>query len=135
MAVFAATDYRIEINGVNMSTMCTSAELSVEADKLVVTAFGSSWESSIGGIKRATLSLSFNQDFAAAQVDALLWPLLGTTVPFKIRPTSGAISATNPEFQGNVTLIQEKPISAGVGELAKQSLTWPLSGTLTRAVA
>ena len=135
MAVFAATDYRIELNSVVLSDHCTSAELPISVDKLETTAFGDTWEDSIGGIKRATASLTFNQDYASSNVDATIWGALGTVVTLKVRPTSGSISATNPEYQCSVLVNDHKPVAAGVGQLGTLSITWPVSGTVTRATS
>ena len=78
MAKFAATDYKITVNGTNFSTNLNSAELSIESDDLETTAFGGEWRTRIGGLKSASLTLSFMQDFGASSVDATLYPLLNT---------------------------------------------------------
>lgn len=135
MAVFAATDYRIEIATVNLSAYVTSVELPIDIDKLETTGFGSTWESSIGGIRRATVTINFNQDFATSTVAPTIWSNLGASVAIKLRPTSGTISATNPELQFNAIVLQDRPIGASVGQLATLSVTWPVSGTITRATS
>ncbi len=58
MAKFAATDYKITINGTDFSTNLNSVELAQEADDLETTAFGQSWRSRIGGLKNASLTLN-----------------------------------------------------------------------------
>ena len=135
MATFAYIDARIEINSVVMSAMSTSATLKVEADELEDTAFGDTYRSRIAGLKDWSVDVEFNADFAASQVDATLWPLLGTVVTFKLRATSAAISATNPEYSGSVLVTEYTPLDGGVGDLAKVSVSWPGAGTLSRAVA
>ena len=135
MATFAATDYNILVNGVNMSAMCKEATLDLEADALDSTAFGSSWRSKQGGLKAGNFGLTFNQDFAAAQVDALLWPLFGTVVSFEIRPTSAARSATNPGYTGSVLVNAYSPFSNAVGDLAESKISWPTSGLVQRQTA
>ena len=42
------------------------------------------------GMGEATITLDFFQDFALAKVDATLWPLIGTTFPVTVKPTSAA---------------------------------------------
>ena len=132
MAVFVATDYRITINGTNFSTSLTKAELSEEAAEVGTTSFGSGWETSVAGLKKASLTLSFNQDFGASSVDATLSPLLGTLATVTIQPTSAGTSATNPYYSGTFLVTQYTPFSASVGDLSTLDVTWPSSGTVTR---
>ena len=135
MATFAATDYYILINAVNMSPMATSASLPVTTAELENTAFSATYRSRIGGLKDAKLDIEWNEDFAAAQVDALLWPLFGTVVTFELRPTSGARSATNPAYTGSVLISQYTPLDSKVGDLANLKTSWPTSGAITRATS
>lgn len=135
MAVFVATDYNIKINGVDYSTNLTQAELSLEADDVEVTAFGSTYRNRIGGLKQGSLNLQFNQDFGASGLDSVLFPLLGTAATVIIKPTSTAVSATNPTYTFNALVTSYTPISGSVGDLATFSVTWPVAGTVTRATA
>lgn len=135
MAVFVATDYKITINGVNFSTNLTQAELSMEAAEVDTTAFGSGFTTRVGGLKSASLTLSFNQDFGASSIDSTLSPLLGSLATVVMLPTSGTVSATNPTYTGTFLVTQYTPFSASIGDLATLDVTWPASGTVTRATA
>ena len=135
MAVFVATDYNIKINGVDYSANLTQAELSLEADDVETTAFGSTYRNRIAGLKQGSLNLQFNQDFAAAGLDAVIFPLLGTAATVVIKPTASTVSSTNPTYSFNALVTSYTPISASVGDLATFSITWPVSGTVTRATA
>ena len=135
MAVFVATDYKISINGTNFSTNLTKAELSIESDDVETTTFGAGWRSRVGGLKNASLTLSFNQDFGASSVDATLFPLLNTIATVVILPTSAGTSATNPSYTGTFLVNQYSPISASIGDLATFDVTWPGAGTVTRGTA
>ena len=135
MAVFVATDYNIKINGTDYSANLTQAELSLEADDVETTTFGSTYRSRIGGLKQGSLNLQFNQDFAASGIDSVLFPLLGTHATVVIKPTSTAVSATNPSYTFNALVTSYTPISGSVGDLATFSVTWPVAGTVTRATA
>ena len=132
MANFSATDYDILVNGVNMSPMAQQASFPIDVAVNDNTAFGATWRSRIPGLKDAKLDITWNQDFAAAQVDALIWPLLGTTTTFELRPTSGIRSATNPAYTGSVVVNQYTPLDAKVGDLATLKTSWPISGTVLR---
>ena len=135
MAKFAATDYAITINGAAFSTNLNSVELAQEADDLETTAFGQGWRTRIGGLKNATVTLNFMQDFGAGSVDATLNPLLGSIATVVIKPTSGTATATNPSYTAECLVTQYSPFASSVGDIATLSVTWPVSGTVTRATA
>ena len=136
MAIFAATDYNVTIDATDFSDHLSSVELPVSVNELDTTDFSSSgWEERIGGLKSGTISLNFHQDFAASQVDTTLWSALGTSVAVVVKPTSSAVSATNPSFSFNAIVTDVKPVAASVGDLAVQQVTWPVSGAITRATS
>lgn len=135
MAVFALTNEYLALNGsATLNDHVKSAVLTVDVAQLDSTAMGDSWIEVIGGLKSASLAITFNDDYAASNVDATLWPLLGTVVTFEVRPDAGSVSATNPKYTGSV-LIGQHVLGGSVGELAAKSLTFPVSGAVTRATA
>ena len=135
MAKFYAQDYKITIGTTNLSTSINSVTLDITADEVETTAFGSTYRTRIGGLKDASVSLDFHQDFAAGSVDALLFPLMGSTVAVKIAPTSGTVTATNPEYRFTALVTQYQPFAGAVGDLATLSITWPVSGEVVRGTA
>jgi hypothetical protein len=135
MAKFAATDYKVTVNGVNLSTNLNSVELSIESDDLETTAFGGEWRTRVGGLKTGSVTLSFLQDFGASSVDATLFPLFNTLATVVVTPTSGSVSATNPSYTATALVNQYMPFASSVGDIATLSVTWPTSGTITRATA
>jgi hypothetical protein len=135
MPKFYARDYKITVGTTVISDDVASVTLDITADEVETTAFGSTYRSRIGGLKDASVSLDFHQDFGAGAVDALLFPLLGSTVAVKIAPTTGTVTATNPEYQFTALVTQYQPFAGAVGDLATLSVTWPVSGEVTRATA
>ena len=135
MAKFAATDYVVTIGTADFSTNLNSVELSQEADDLETTAFGSSWRTRIGGLKQASLTLNFMQDFGAGSVDATLNPLLGSISTVIIKPTSGTVNSTNPTYTMTALVTQYSPFASSVGDIATLSVTWPVSGSVVRGTA
>ena len=134
MAVYALTSQVATINAVDYSDHLKSATLTVDAAQLDTTDFASAgWTEVIGGLKSGTLALEFMDDVANDDVDEEVFALLGTVVAFTLRATSGSISTSNPEYQGNV-LITSHSIGGAVGDLAQKSLTFPTSGAITRDV-
>ena len=132
MAVFMSNSVTVTINSVDLTDHITAVDLPVEAETQDSTAFGDDWRESIGGLKNGSVTIGFQQDFAASEVDATLWPLLGTSVEVIVKPTSSAISATNPAYTGNFIVSQLQPIAGSIGNLATMNVTWPLTGELVR---
>lgn len=135
MATFAFTDASVVVGGTDLSDHVRQVTLNVSADELDDTAMGDTFRSRIGGLKDWSVSIEFNSDFAASEVDATLWPLLGTVATITIKPTSAAPGATNPSFSGSVLVSQVNPLGNGVGDLATVSVQWNGAGTLTRATS
>jgi hypothetical protein len=135
MPKFYAQDYKITVGTANLSSSINSVTLDITADEVETTAFGSSYRTRIGGLKDASVSLDFMQDFGAGAVDSLLFPLLGSTVAIKIAPTSGTVTATNPQYEFNALVTQYTPYSGSVGDISTLSVSWPVDGTVTRATA
>jgi len=135
MAKFAATDYKITINGTNLSTNLNSVELALESDDLETTAFGTTFRERIGGLKSGSVTLQFMQDFAASSVDATLFPLYNTLATVVIVPTSSTVSATNPSYTAVCLVNSYSPFASSVGDIATFSITLPTSGTVTRATS
>jgi hypothetical protein len=135
LAKFFAQDYKITIGTAVLSTSIAAVTLDITADEVETTAFGSSYRTRIGGLKDASVSLDFHQDFGAGAVDALLFPLMGTTVDVKIAPTSGTVTATNPEYRFSALVTQYQPFAGSIGDLATLSITWPVSGEVVRGTA
>lgn len=135
MAKFYAQDYKVTIGTAVLSSSIASVTLDITTDEVETTAFGSSYRTRIGGLKDASVSLDFHQDFGAGAVDALLFPLMGQTVAVKIAPTSGTVTATNPEYRFDALVTQYQPFAGSIGDLASLSITWPVSGEIVRGTA
>jgi hypothetical protein len=136
MAIFVATDFSVSINGSTaLASYLTQVELKASANDVTTTAFGSTWVTRVAGLKEGSLTLAFNQDYAATMVDATLWPLLGSNATVVIKPTNTAVSSANPAYTAVCLVTDLTPISGQIGDLATLSVTWPTNGTVVRAVA
>ena len=132
---FAATDFDISIAGTDFSDSIAAVTLDVSREQLEITAFGDSARRYIGGLQDSSVTLSFHQDFASGSVDSTVWGNLGGTVAIIVKPTSGAVSATNPSYSFNALVVQSTPFSSNVGDLATMDVTWPVDGAITRGTA
>jgi hypothetical protein len=136
MAIFVATDFSVSINGSTaLASYLTQVELKTSANDITTTAFGATWVTRVAGLKEGSLTLQFNQDYATTTVDATLWPLLGSNATVVIKPTSTATSANNPAYTAVCLVTDLTPVSGQIGDLATFSVTWPTSGTVSRATA
>jgi hypothetical protein len=135
MAQIVLTDASITVNAVSLGNRANSVELTYEVDSVEVTAFGDTGHKFTGGLQNVSCTIQFQQDFAASNVEATIYPLVGTTTTVVIKPTSGAVSATNPSYTlSNTFLASHQPVAASVGELAMTSLTFT-GGSLAKATA
>ena len=135
MAVLVLTDASITINSVALSDHSNSVSLNYEVDSVETTAFGSTGHKFTGGLQNNSLDIELMQDFAASNVEATIFPLVGTTTTVVIKPTSAAVGATNPSYTlTGCFLAAHTPVGTAVGELAMTSLSFT-GGVLTKAVA
>lgn len=137
MAPIVLTDALITVNSVNFSTFCKKATFDVQVADLLTTTFGTGgWVSRTGGLFDGTCTLELFQSFQASNVDATLWPLFIAGVPFTIavRPTSGAKTATNPEYTGAALLTKYTPLDGAVGDLDVVTIPLSTSGVWARNI-
>ena len=125
----------------DISQYVTSVSLSTSVDVIETTGLGSSARTRVGGLFDNSLTLELNQEFADNALEELVngtslaTTTVGTTVAMEIRPVNGAVSASNPKFTFNALISEWQPLSAAVGELATVSVTWPISGAITKAIS
>jgi hypothetical protein len=135
MAVTHLSDAMVRVNSVVLSDHVKSVELSYEAEPLDDTVMGDATRSNLAGLKNWNLSVTFAQDYAATEVDATLFSLIGAAAfPVTVRPDSStATSATNPNFNGTAILTSYPPVGGAVGDFHETTATFASAGDLTRA--
>lgn len=125
----------VSLNANNLSEFTRKAELSVEVEDKDVTTYTSlGWKELLGGLKSGELGLEFLQDVAATKLDSIMWPLLGTVVPFEVRLDQAVVGASNPKYTGSVLIKSWNPIEGSVGDEASVSVSYPTSGAVVRAI-
>jgi hypothetical protein len=135
MAVLALTDASITINSVSLGNRANSVSINYEIDSLESTAFGSAGHSFVGGLQNLSVEIALMQDFAASNVEATVYGLVGTTTTLVIKPTSSAVGATNPSYTiTGAYLAAHTPVAGAVGELAMTTLSFT-GGSIAKAVA
>lgn len=138
MARIVLTDAKVTINGVNLSDHIASITLNESADVVETTAFSNTAKTRVAGLLDNSVTLEFHQDFASSSVEATIngtSSLVGTVTAIVVQPTSAAVGATNPTYSFSALVSEWTPLNGSVGELSTASVTWPISGAITKAVA
>ncbi len=133
MSIAAFTDGVFTFNTVDLSDHVAAVTIDPAAAELDASPINSTWDRTQAGRKNYTLTVEFFDDFAAAKVHATLKAAFGTNVAFTLKPTSAAISATNPEFQGTVCC-SKLPTGGAAGDLLKKSVTFKGDGALVEDI-
>jgi len=136
MARLVLTNAKVTINSVNLSDHIASITLSTSSDVVDTTGFSSTAaRARVAGLADNSVTLEFHQDYATSNVEATIYPLIGTTTTVVVTPVDTTVSGTNPSYTFTALVAEWQPLSGAVGELATASVTWPISGTITKAVA
>lgn len=134
MAAIVLKDADITVNGVVLSDRANSVTLTYEIEAVESTVFGGN-RSFVGGLQNIAIEVEFLQDFAAAETEATIFPLVGQQTSVTVRPSSAATSATNPLYTVSGTyLASHTPVAAAVGEMAMTSLSFT-GGTLVKTTS
>lgn len=138
MAKLVLRDCYVVVNGTNFSDHTSSVEINMSKDEVETTNFSGSGRERVHGLQDNSFKITFQQDFAASSVDAVLYPLWNNETEFtiEVRPTSGAVSASNPKYTGTCILLEYQPLSGDVGDLSETEVEFNVQrGTFTRATA
>jgi hypothetical protein len=131
-------DVVVIVNGVDLSNNAFNVDLNLTRDQVEVSGFNSAGAKEfLPGSKDEEVVVSFRQDFAAAKVDATLWPLYtnGSTFGILVRPTSSAASSTNPAYTATAGLYEYHPLDGAFGAASDTQVTFKLIGGVSRATA
>jgi hypothetical protein len=129
------TNANVSIGGVDLSSHITKVTLSATRAEIETTTFGNTAKRRVAGLADNSVSIDFNQDFAAASVETTLYPLIGSTAAVIVKPNGTATGTANPSYTFSALVTEWMPLDAQVGELASASITWPIDGTIAKATA
>ena len=134
------TDAYVVLASTDISQYVTSVTLSSTLDVVETTGMSSTARTRVAGLRDNQITLEFNQDFGSGALENLIYPSdastkIGTAVAMEIRPTSAAASSTNPKYTFSALITEWQSVSGSVGELATVSVTWPISGAITKATS
>ena len=136
MARIVLTNALVTVNAVDLSDYVASVTLNSSIDVVETTAFSSTAaRTRIGGLADNSISLEFHQDYASGEVEATIYPLIGTVTTVTVKPVNAATSATNPLYTASALVSEWTPLNGAVGELATASVTWPVSGAIVKTTS
>ena len=145
MARIVLTDVDVELNGQPIGEYISSVTLNTPEDVVETTAFGPvGARTRTSGLKDHSVALEFHNDFASGAMEQIIDTIgIGQLTNLVIKPTSAAISTTNPAYRadgsgtgaakaGQVLISEWTPLNGAVGELSTVSVTWPISGQIVK---
>jgi predicted secreted protein len=134
MAKYVVQNPVVVFAGGTISANVAQATIALEADDIEVTSFSSNgYRDRIGGLKSGTLSMELHQDFALASIDSTFFTNLGGTAAVAIRPAgTAAAGSASPSYEFSVLVSEYSPIDSAVGDLATFSVSFPITGAVTR---
>ena len=114
----------VEIGATSASTtditdQVTAVTVNYVVEALEDTAFGSTARTNTGGLQNNSASITLYASYASSESYATLSALVGTKCFIRVKPTSAALSATNPGFELTNTFLSALPVvNSNLGELA-----------------
>ena len=134
-APFVFKDAFVSVNSVDLSDWVTSVTVTLAYDEVETTAMGAVSHEYMKGLQSSTIDITFNNDFSASASYATVYAEIGEgDSTLSVRPTSAAVSATNPSYNMTKAMISSMPVLQGaVGDLASFSIQ--AKGLITPATA
>lgn len=123
---------QITVAGTDLSDHCTNVTLEDSADEVDVTGFSETYHEFLPGLKDATITATFLQDYGTTSVDSVIGGLYynNTSGTIKVKPdTSGTVVYTMVS-----KVYSFGPVSGGVGDANSIDVTFRNASTagLTR---
>ena len=135
MARIVLTNASITFASTDISSYVSSVTLSTSLDVVDTTSFGNTTRTRVAGLADNQVTIEFFQDFASGALESIIYPTIGTSAAMVVKPVAGTTTATNPSYSFNALVSEWQPLSGAVGELSTASVTWPVSGAITKATS
>jgi len=135
MARLVLTNASVVFGSTDLSDHIASVTLNSTFDIVETTAFGNTAKTRVAGLADTSVTFEFHQDYATSSVEQTIYPLLGTAVSVVAKPVAGTTTTVNPQYTFSALVSEWTPLNGSVGELATASVTWPISGAITKATS
>ena len=134
MATIIYKNALLEVNGTDLSDHVESLTFNYGSEMQDQTAMGDDTRINKGGLKTWSLDVNFHQDYSASNVDAIFFPLNGTTACFEWRPQNICSTAINPRFSAIGVVDSYQPQGGSVGSLLDAPVTVQSASDVARAI-
>lgn len=133
MAKFVLQKPTIKVNNVDLSDHCSSVAIETNADDVDLTGFTETYHEHGVGLRDATMTADWFQDFQSASVDATLWPFVGGanaggTVEVVVRQAD--VASGTASYTLAARIFNYQPLQGGVGDAAAINTTFQNAGTV-----
>lgn len=130
-------DAVVHIGGQDLTGYVSQVELEYSYAEQETTTYGSGGAKEvIGGLEEGSVTFTFRNDYAAGALDEIMSSLVSRTPQtFSVRPNSGVVSTSNPQYSGKILVNSWQPIAGNVGDVAGTSRTYTKSGVIVRATS
>jgi len=129
------TNASVVVASTDLSQYITSISLNTTYDIVETTAFGNTAKTRVAGLADNSVTFEFNQDYATSALEQTIYPLLGTAATVVAKPVAGTTTTINPQYTFSALISEWTPLNGSIGELATASVTWPISGAITKATS
>lgn len=134
MAIFLNNKVGVKVNNVDLSDHVSAVTINRNVDELIVTAMGDSGVKRVAGLEDSSITISFYNDTASANVLQTLQAAFGTNVTCKfVQDKVPAVSATNVMYTATCLVNGLTDINGSVSDLSVIDVTWTVSGTVALA--
>lgn len=142
MSKIVLSDVVIQLNGTVISPSVNSVEISNTSDAVETTSFDAAtagWRTFIGGLRQSSLTLNLHNSYISTGIDGVINNLFNTIATVTIFPAGtlagGSAGTSNPLYRMACLVNNTQPVAGAVGDLAVQSLTWQVTGAVTRGTS
>lgn len=125
----------VTVNSVALTGFCTSAVMNVNFPGATDTAFGQTANTYVKTLGDHECTMTLYMTYGASEVYATLKSLVGTQTTVKVKPTSAAASATNPEMVLTGSYLETLPVmNASLNEISSIDIVFK-GGVYSEVVA
>ena len=138
MATGVLTNAKVWYDGAEFSPFMFATENEYGVEAVDDTTMGTAGTRSFAaGLKVASIDVDFYADEAASKVNVLLFPDVGVSRTVLVRPTSSAVSTTNPNYTLTAMSTTLTPLSGTVGAMNTVRVSYVAfgGGALSRATS
>lgn len=137
MGKFIGKNLRVKVGTVDLTADVASVEVTETVDEIETTAFGQAARSRIAGLKDASVTISFHQNYESGKVSQTLGSVFGGTANVVILAgtvlAQSTATAAAPLYTIPVLCSQQTPVNGQVGDLTTFDVTWPAVGEVTKS--